>query len=297
MPYRLFRYFLKFISYIPFTVLYVISDVLAFVVYHIARYRRKIVRRNLTECFPDKNPKEIRRIEKGFYRFFTDNIVETCKMAHMSPEEMSRRMKFTNIDEVNTLLRNGRSVSLFLGHYGNWEWISSMPLHLCKEAVAAQIYHKLRNKEMDKLMLEMRGRMGATNVEMGQTARFITRRVAAGEVCIVGFIADQSPHWHELHHFLPFLHHDTPVMTGPEKITKHYDFEARYVNVRRVRRGYYEAEFVDMADNPRSMPDFELTGIYYRMLADSINRQPELYLWSHNRFKPARQLSSPDKNA
>lgn len=296
MTYHLLRFFFKLMSRLPFSVLYVMSGGIYVLLYHVARYRRKIVRKNLTECFPEKDLKEIRDIEKKSYRFFSDNIVESFKMSSMSPEEMGRRMRFTNVEEVNSVLRSGRSVALYLGHYGNWEWISSMPLHLEKSAVAAQIYHKLRNKAMDRIMLEHRGAHGAVNVDMYRTARYITELSADKRTSIIGFIADQSPKKREVRHFLQFLHHRTPVLTGTEKITKHYGFDPWFVRIRKVRRGYYEAEFVHMHDDPKSVPDFELTRIYYEMLEQAIREKPELYLWTHNRFKHA-ELSEPNKNA
>lgn len=296
MTYHLLRFFFKLMSRLPFSVLYVMSGGIYVLLYHVARYRRKIVRKNLTECFPEKDLKEIRDIEKKSYRFFSDNIVESFKMSAMTPEEMGRRMRFTNVEEVNSVLRSGRSVALYLGHYGNWEWISSMPLHLEKSAVAAQIYHKLRNKAMDRIMLEHRGAHGAVNVDMYRTARYITELSADKRTSIIGFIADQSPKKREVRHFLQFLHHRTPVLTGTEKITKHYGFDPWFVRIRKVRRGYYEAEFVHMHDDPKSVPDFELTRIYYEMLEQAIREKPELYLWTHNRFKHA-ELSEPNKNA
>lgn len=296
MTYHLLRFFFKLMSRLPFSVLYAMSGGIYVLLYHVARYRRKIVRKNLTECFPEKDLREIRDIEKKSYRFFSDNIVESFKMSSMSPEEMGRRMRFTNVEEVNSVLRSGRSVALYLGHYGNWEWISSMPLHLEKSAVAAQIYHKLRNKAMDRIMLEHRGSHGAVNVDMYRTARYITELSADKRTSIIGFIADQSPKKREVRHFLQFLHHRTPVLTGTEKITKHYGFDPWFVRIRKVGKGYYEAEFVHMHDDPKSVPDFELTRIYYEMLEQVIREKPEMYLWTHNRFKHA-ELSEPDKNS
>lgn len=288
MSYRLLRSLLTAISAIPFGMLYVISDLLAFAVYHVARYRRKVVRRNLTESFPDLPPADVRRIEKNFYRHFTDNILETCKMATITSDEMMRRMRFPNVEAVNVPLREGRSVSLFLGHYGNWEWVSSMPLWLEPSATPAQIYHTLSNPVVDRLMLWMRARQGAVNIEMRRTAHFIVEQAAAGRTSIIGFIADQSPRRKDAKHFIPFLNHCVPVITGTEKITKRYGFEAYFVKMTRPRRGHYEAEFVKMCDNPAALPDFELTSLYYDHLEQAIHEHPEMYLWTHNRFKYAR---------
>lgn len=290
MTYYLLSFFLILFSYVPFCLLYIISDGLYFLVYYVFRYRRRIVRKNLTESFPEKSEDDIKKIEKNFYSFFTDNILESLKMFTISRKEMLRRVKFVNVEEVDDLMRNGKSISLFLGHYGNWEWMSSIPLHINKEVVAAQIYHKLSNKNMDRLMLYVRERMGAVCVEMRKTARYVNELATENKVCIIGFIADQAPRKKDARHFLHFLNHNTPVLTGTEKITKHYDFGAFFLDVKRVKRGYYEARFVKMHDNPKSLPDFELTAIYYQMLEKCIRTQPELYLWSHNRFRNAEKL-------
>lgn len=290
MMYHLLSFFLKLLSCIPFKVLYVLSDGLFYVLYYVIRYRRRIVRKNLTESFPEKSEQEILQIEKNFYRYFTDQVLESCKMTTISPEEISSRMKFTNVEAADAVLKTGKSIALYMGHYGNWEWVSSIPLCLGKEVRAVQIYHKLRNESMNRLMLRIRERMGAVSVEMRKTARYITEMSSSHVVSIVGFIADQSPKKKEVRHFLPFLNHKTPVLTGTEKIIKHYDFEAWFLDMKRVKRGFYEAELVRIHENPKNLPDFELTAIYYRMLEQMIQERPELYLWTHNRFKHAKNL-------
>lgn len=289
MAYYLYSFFLKLLSSIPFRILYVISDCLFYLIYYVARYRRKVVRTNLTESFPGKDLKEIKSIEKKFYRFFTDNLLESCKMTTISQEEIKRRMKFNNMDAFNDDLRAGKSISLYLGHFGNWEWCSSIPLHFIDGITSAQIYHQLRNKNMDRLILRNRERMGATCIEMRKTARYINEQAKEHRVCVTGFIADQSPRMKDVRYFLPFLNHQVPVLVGTEKLTKHYDFAAWFVRVKRVRRGFYEADVIRMHEDPKSLPDYELTEIYFRMLEEAIQAQPELYLWSHRRFKHAKK--------
>lgn len=292
MIYHLLSFFLKLLSYTPFCVLYVLSDCLFYLLYYVVRYRRRIVRKNLTESFPEKSEQEIIQIEKKFYQYFTDQVLESCKMATISSEEMSKRMKFTNIEDANAVLRSGKTISLYMGHYGNWEWVSSIPLCLEPNVLAVQIYHKLRNENMDRLLLYQRERMGAISVEMRKTARYITQLKTANKVSIIGFIADQSPRKRDARHFIPFLNHQTPVLTGTEKIIKHYGFEAWFLDMKRVKRGFYEARLIRMHDAPQSLPDFELTTIYYQMLEQMIKERPELYLWTHNRFKHAKGLGA-----
>lgn len=290
MMYHLLSFLLKLISYIPFRALYVLSDGLYYLLYYIIRYRRKIVRKNLTESFPTLKGKEILQVEKKFYRYFTDQVLESCKMATISPEEMKKHMKFTNIEAANAVFKEGKSIALYMGHYGNWEWISSIPLWVAEGVTSVQIYHKLRNDNTNRLILNMRERLGAISVEMRKTARYITEITNTNQVSVIGFIADQSPKKKEVRYFLPFLHHRTPILVGTEKIVKHYGFEAWFLDMKRVKRGYYEAELIRMHEEPASLPDFELTEIYFRMLEKMIQERPELYLWTHNRFKHATKL-------
>ncbi len=290
MMYHLLSFLLKLISYIPFRALYVLSDGLYYILYYIIRYRRKIVRKNLTESFPTLKGKEILQVEKKFYRYFTDQVLESCKMATISPEEMKKHMKFTNIEAANAVFKEGKTIALYMGHYGNWEWISSIPLWVAEGVTSVQIYHKLRNDNTNRLILNMRERLGAISVEMRKTARYITEISHTNQVSVIGFIADQSPKKKEVRYFLPFLHHRTPILVGTEKIVKHYGFEAWFLDMKRVKRGYYEAELIRMHEEPASLPDFELTEIYFRMLEKMIQERPELYLWTHNRFKHATKL-------
>lgn len=284
-----FIYFIiKTLSYISFWMLYAISDIMYYPLYYVIRYRRETVRKNLTESFPEKSLSEIITIEKKFYRFFMDMLLESSKMASISPDEIRKRMKFVNIDKTNKLLDEGKSLAFFMGHFCNWEWMTSVGLWIKDDVVCAQVYHKLINETFDKIIKQMRERMGNTCVEMRQTARFVASMKAENKACMVALIADQSPKRRQIKHYVKFLNHTVPVLVGPEKITNHFGYIPIFVNVKRVKRGYYECEFSLLHDNPASLPDYKLTDLYFERLEDEIRRQPECYLWTHNRFKYAK---------
>lgn len=282
----------KAVALLPFPVLYALSDALYYIVYYVARYRRKVARRNLVSSFPEKSMAEIRHIERDFYRFFVDMVFESAKLMTMSKEEMMRRMVFVNPEAITQFTDRGISVSAYLGHFGNWEWISSAALWVPADIEMAQIYHNLKSKAMDEVVLHMRERMGQKCVEMRDTVRFMASD--SDRPRVIGFIADQSPKRKVAKYFIPFLNHEVPVLTGTEKATKHYGYQALFIAVRRVKRGYYQAEFVPLADDPASLPDFELTDRYFARLEAEIRQHPELYLWTHNRFKYAKNHDNGD---
>lgn len=277
--------FWYFISLFPLKLLYVLSDGLFYLVYYVVRYRRPLVRKNLTSSFPDKSEGEIVKIEKGFYSWFCDYIVETLKLFTMSKEQMCRRMAFRNTEAIEKAVAEGRSCAVYLGHYGNWEWISSLPLWVSDKATCLQIYHVLENKAFDALFLRVRSRMGSDSIPMEDTLKSIIRRKAEGQRMVIGFIADQVPLWNSIHYWSNFLHHDTPVFTGTERIAKHQDMAVFYLDVTRPKRGYYEADFKLVSDKIQEEPKFAVTESYMKLLEATIRRAPQYWLWSHNRWK------------
>lgn len=285
-------YYLSFalwfiISLLPLWVFYRLSDGLYYLVYHVVRYRRRVVYANLRSSFPEKSEAEIERIAKDFYSFFCDYIVETLKFFSMGEKNIRKRMKFEGLNQVKEDFANGRSVSVYLGHYCNWEWISSLGLHLDEQC--GQIYHPLENATLDRLFLYMRGRFKAQSIKMDDTFLTILKWKKEGRKNIVGYIADQVPGYNNIHYWADFLHHDTPVFTGAERISKIMDTTVYYLDVERPRRGYYVARFIKIADSLNEHPVFFATEQYFRLLEKNIQRAPQYWLWSHKRWKRTRE--------
>lgn len=277
------------ISLLPLWLLYLLSDALAWLAADVVRYRRRVVLANLRASFPDKSPREINRIMRGFYRFLTDYFFETVKLTTMSRRTMLRRMRFEGIEQAVDDMRRGHSVTLYLGHYCNWEWVSSLPLHFTGDAIGGQIYHPLENAAADRLFLKIRGRWGAHSIKLHETLKVVTRWIRAGQVSMIGYIADQVPGWNGIHCWVDFLHHDTPVYSGPERIARMMHSRVYYLDMHRPRRGYYVGKFVKMADDAARCEKFYLTREYFRLLEESINRAPAYWLWSHRRWKRTRE--------
>lgn len=285
-------YYLSFtlwfiISLLPLWIFYRLSDGLYYLVYHVVRYRRRVVYANLRSSFPEKSEAEIERIAKDFYSFFCDYIVETLKFFSMGEKNIRKRMKFEGLNQVKEDFANGRSVSVYLGHYCNWEWISSLGLHLDEQC--GQIYHPLENATLDRLFLYMRGRFKAQSIKMDDTFLTILKWKKEGRKNIVGYIADQVPGYNNIHYWADFLHHDTPVFTGAERISKIMDTAVYYIDVERPRRGYYVARFIKIADSLNEHPVFFATEQYFRLLEKNIQRAPQYWLWSHKRWKRTRE--------
>lgn len=276
------------LSLLPLWLLYVIADILYYPLYYLARYRRRVVRKNLIHSFPNKSLQEIISIEKGFYAFFCDYVVESIKLFTLSEKSMKKRMVFSGMDRVEKSMETHKLCFAYLGHYGNWEWITSLPLWASSDVKCGQIYHPLENVAVDKLFLRLRGRFGAQSISMKETLRVIAQYRKRKQKAIVGFISDQTPTWNSIHHWVDFLEQDTPVFTGTERIAKKVGATAFYGKVTRVKRGYYTCEFIPLSLATKEIPDYGLTDMYMQQLEEMIKESPCIWLWSHNRWKRQR---------
>lgn len=276
-------------SLLPMSLLYVFSDCLYLLVGKVVKYRHKVIWKNLKDSFPEKDEAELLRIEREFYHYFCDYLVETIKLLNMSKRELRQRMVFTGIEEMNELLEKGVSCAVYLGHYGNWELITSLPLWVSEKAQCCQVYHPLNNERFDKLFKSVREKHHALCIPMAETLRQVVSYRQKKQPIVIGYIADQAPFWNNIHHWVDFLNHDTPVLTGSERIIKKTGQAVFYGDVSRVRRGYYQCDFKLITTEPAKYMDWEITDKYFQLLEETIHRQPELYLWSHKRWKRTRE--------
>ncbi len=288
ITYRITYAICYIVSLLPLRLLYIISSCLYPVMYHVVRYRRAIVRKNLSDSFPEKTEAEIVRIEKDFYAWLCDYFVETLKMLSISERNIKRRMTFIGYEQMDESMRQGKGCSLYLGHYCNWEWITSIPLFL-KNGICSQIYHPLENRSVDLVFQRLRSRFGCVNIEMNKSFRTILTWKRQGKANAVGYIADQVPGLNNVHCWVDFLNHDTPVFTGAEKITVLTGADVYYADITRPRRGYYVCTLKKIPMPDGGYETFHFTREYFRLLEDSIRRAPQYWLWSHNRWKRTRE--------
>lgn len=276
------------LSLLPLRLLYVFSDILYFLLTYVVRYREKIIIKNLTSSFPHKTPKEIQTIQRRFYHWFCDYIVETVKLMSMNKAQLQKHIRFENIEILNQQLKKGNSCALYLGHYCNWEWVTSLPYWIERNALCCQLYHPLENASADKLFRYVREKQGAKCITMQESIRKIFK-LQQHQPIVVGYIADQVPLWQNIHHWVNFLQHDTPVFNGSERIIKRMNQTCFYLDIQRPKRGYYVCKLQLIAQNPKESKPGDITNAYFFQLEKTICRQPEFWLWSHNRWKRTRE--------
>lgn len=276
----------RLLSYLPLSVLYLISDAIYFLVYHVFGYRKNVVTNNLQKAFPEKSNTEIYALRKEFYKHFCDLFIETIKLWTISPEEIKKRCKFSNPDFFDPYQKEGKSVVVVLGHYGNWEWMTSFSAW--KNYHFLPIYKPLHNKVFDKMYLAIRARFGAKPLPKDDTLRTMLRYRNRKEFTITAFIGDQTPNRRNIHYWTQFLNQDTPILQGTERIAKKLDQSVVFVHMKKIKRGYYETDFIPLFDNPKETAEFEITEKHTRILEEIIEQNPAYWLWSHKRWKHKR---------
>ena len=276
---------------LPFRVLYCISDVIFVLLYHVVHYRRKVALDNIRASFPEKSDKECRDICREFFRNFADYFVETIKLAHVSDEQIKKRFEIVGIEHVDRLFAEGRSIAMYFGHCGNWEWGTSITLWSrfkpSEKIVYAQVYRPLTNHWFNEYFLKLRSRFGSVSYEKKLVFRDLLMLRRAGKQAIVGFMSDQKPSAGDVTHVVKFLNHPTAMITGTETIVRRLGMAALYWDVEKPSRGHYRMTVRPITDDATHLPDFAVTDAYARMLEDTIRRSPSIWLWTHKRWKYA----------
>jgi len=287
LGYYLYYFFNWLITLLPLKVLYIISDLLFPLMYYFPGYRRKIVRKNLINSFPEKSISEIVVIEKKFYHHLCDLFLETFKLSHMSNKNIMKRIPVSNPGLLEKLYNDGRDVIAVLGHYGNWEWLVILPLYT--ELKIVSIYKPLKNKYFDKHMINMRARNGMVLTPMQHVVREVLENRNKKIRSMYCFLSDQKPPKRDIRFWTNFLNQDTPVYLGAEKIASKYDMAVVYFDIRKEKRGYYKFTIELLFEHTAGLPEHTITEAHVRRLERAIKEKPEFWIWSHNRWKHKRE--------
>ena len=273
------------ISILPFRLLYVLSDVFYGLVYYIIGYRKKVVLENLKLALPDKTEQDILAIRKRFYHHLCDMMFEAIKSITISEAEMQKRYVFTNVEEIYKLEQENRSIILFMGHYASWEWIFILQTQVKHKGYA--VYKRLSNRYFDALVKRIRAKYNSHLITTKETFPKLIHAKRNNELTLNGFVFDQSPKLKKALHWQNFMGKEVPVHVGAEVLAKRLDMVTLFLKVKKVKRGYYEANFTDIIRNANDYNDFELTDIYLKRVEEQIIEAPEYYFWTHKRWKHA----------
>ena len=273
------------IASLPFGALYKASDILYYFL-RLTGYRQNVVLENLRNSFPDKSPAEIEALSKAFYRYLCDLILETLKTLKMTEVESKEHCTFHTPEWLDKLHEEKKSFIIVMGHYGNWEWAGpSFTLNTKYQLVV--IYRPLTNVYFEKMMVGMRTRFGTRITPVSLTLRDMVAN--RKQVTATAFIADQTAP-HDKAYWTTFLHQDTAVFPGAEKLATKFDYPVVYMNVKRVGRGYYDVTPELLFLHPRETQETEISEVFMKRLEKEIILDPTIWLWSHRRWKHTRPV-------
>lgn len=271
------------ISKSSFRLIYLFSDFLYLILYHVVSYRKKLVRKNLALALPEKTFLERKIIEKKYYKHLSDLFLESFKSLNISEVDIKKRYSFKNIELLDELYKKKKNIILMGGHYASWEWFFIID-RLTDYRINA-IYKKLSNKYFDSLIKKIRSKYNGNLISTKNTFKEILKNTKLKGLNIYGFASDQSPKKNKATYWNNFLNNFVPFHTGAEIIAKKYDMAVVYMNVEKVKRGYYLASFELITDKPKKYKDFKITEDFIKLLENQIFKAPEYYTWTHNRFK------------
>ena len=273
---------LWFVSILPYRIFYLLSDFFFFLVYHVIGYRKKVVYDNLKLVFPKKDEKEILRIRKDFFKHMCDMFMEMVKTMNLSKSQVEKRYHVKNIEVINEIEKT-KSILVVCSHYANWEWNVSMNNYVKSKGYA--VYQKIGNPYFDKWIKNLRERWNTTLITQKQTVKTVVRDKINGVTGIFGMVSDQSPQAHRAQYWSEFMGVKVPIFNGAETMARKMDLAVVFLKVSKVKRGYYEAEFIPITTSGSETEKNEITDAFLRLTENQINEKPEHYLWTHKRWK------------
>jgi len=262
-------------------VLYFLSDGIYGLVYYIIGYRKKVVMDNLAIAFPEKSLAARTKIAKVFYHNLIDSFIETIKLVTASKTFLEKRVS-ANWEVLNPLFKSGRSCQLHLGHTFNWEWGH----HVLSSHTPYQVnvvYMPLSSPAMEKIMYKLRVRHGTKFIAANNMSK--ARETLAGTQYLLGLVADQSPGNLTTAWWTDFFGRPTAFVSGPEKAARAGNLPVLFTSIVKPKRGYYKATLTIAAEDPAGLEEGELTLRYARFMEEAIRAHPEMWLWSHRRWK------------
>ena len=274
----------RIISLLPLSWLYVFSDFLTFMMRRVLKYRHEVIDSNLTKSFPEKSLEELKKIKKEFYRNFADILVESIKSLSISEKEIRRRFTLANPEVFQNIYDQGKGVIMVMGHYTNFEWTAmSIPLLVPQPCFA--VYHPLKNKRFNRLIVSIREQFGLKLFSMDDTYPFMLNNQADRPLYV--FMADQSPHIGKIKYRTNFFNQSTPVHLGVENLARKCDLAVVFIVTERLKRGHYQVRAELLYEDVGDLPQYEVTDTHVKKLEEAIQRHPENWLWSHKRWKHA----------
>lgn len=276
-------FFIFLIGIIPFFLLYLFSDLMYVFLYRIFGYRKKVIYDNLSTSFPELEEQELKRLVSLSYKNLTDIIIEGIKGFTMTRGQIYRRHKILNPEIFEPFYNAGKSIIALPTHYGNWEWGALSPGLFIENYNIVGFYKPFSNPYVDRFMRKNRSRTGTTLTSIYETSKTFEKLKDRPTIYLMA--ADQSPSNKKRAYWVDFLGRDTAFLHGPEKHARNYDIPLLYVDIQRVKRGYYELTLSVLADKPSEQEEGEITRRYAKMLESQISKKPENWLWSHKRWK------------
>ncbi|HTO38693.1 MAG TPA: lysophospholipid acyltransferase family protein [Brumimicrobium sp.] len=274
------------ISYLPFGLLYIISDIVFVVLYYVVGYRKKVVQENIAHSFPNLNSEERKDIEKKFYKHFADFLVESAKSLSISNKSIQERCAIINPEMANKHFEQGKDVIVLCGHYNNWEYYAVGLAQQMKHQVIAA-YHPLKNGYFNEKILQARQRFGLKMVSMKQVPRFFADPNGKAPTLTV-MLNDQSPGDPKNAYWNTFLNQETGWMRGAEKLAKKYNQVVLFGSIHKKKRGFYEVQFQLISENIEVEKEGYVLDKHAELLEKIIRQEPEYWLWSHRRWKHKR---------
>lgn len=277
---------MRILAMLPLSVVRAAGKFLGWLLYVLVASRRRVVTVNLSACFPEKSPEEIRNLTRETFVYFAQAWLDRSWVWHAPRSWVLRRVTLTGaVHELTGTEPTVVFVPHFVGMDAAW---GGLVLRHPRESTT--IYTDQSNKLIDRWILRGRKRWGHMQL-FGRIegVKPILAAIRAGKPLFLLPDMDFGP---QESNFVPFFGIQTATVPSLSRFARLGRAKVVGCVVSMTPAGY-EVKFSPAWENFPTDDVLADTALMNKKLEDYIKDQPAQYFWVHKRFK-TRPEGSPE---
>lgn len=258
--------------------------ILGLIFYYLDKRHRLIALTNLTTAFgPERTSAELKRIARESFIHFGEFIAEINKFPRLKEKKKSRLFLVEGEENLLEALSKEKGALLFSAHYGNWE---IAPYFLTKKGKMSIVARPLDNKLLEAQLLKLRESLGTKIIYKHQATKqilqslrenrmialLIDQNVLKSQAVFVDFFGKKAATTPSLAAF--FLRTRSPLLPVFCYPTSSHMYQLKIFPPLKIS-----------LEEDYDQDILKITQICTMIIEDQIRKNPNYWLWFHNRWK------------
>lgn len=274
------------LHWLPLPVLAAVGQALGrWLLWPLARSRRRIVMTNLRLCFPELDEPARRALGREHLGWLMRSLLERSLLLYAPPARLRRLIRVEG--DLALAQRNGAPTMWLLPHFVGLDFVAP-PLLLHQQRPVVDVYQTQPNPVMDAALHHARSRLAtyagqAVLIDRSQGVRPVMRAIQSGAVFVNAPDMDFGPKDSD---FTPFFGVPANTLLSPSRMARSMGMQVQTLVLEMLPRGQGYRLCVGPMPEGFDDPDpLAAAAAWNRWLEARVRQTPAQYYWVHRRFK------------